>query len=340
MNDTSEPGGVVSAAPHDDLRPVIHPSIDDGAFLRTALKLISAVASIALHAGAAAAMLVWFEPKPGVISMATEAITVELVASDVIEAITFEALTATSAAASAPDVRAGSEHEAPAREQSDKVETSIAEPAKDVPEEIEPQATRAPTEMPVQEPEPTQANDDIPAQMTKLDDALSSAVPSPEEPPSKPADELPVKPEPAAPSSSEDAAPARTAPKPQATRQKTEASAPSRKGGAPSRRTKAAERSPARASASAGDAINYAAIVQARVASRRPVGPGHRGTVQIMFGISPSGALASASILRSSGDASLDQSVLAAVRSAAPFPPPPAGASPRQRSFSLRFRAQ
>jgi protein TonB len=80
--------------------------------------------------------------------------------------------------------------------------------------------------------------------------------------------------------------------------------------------------------------------VRARVASRRPHGQGQRGTVYITFGVSASGGLTFASISRSSGDPGLDRSVLAAVRSAAPFPAPPAGASLRQRQFSMPFHFQ
>lgn len=90
-------------------------------------------------------------------------------------------------------------------------------------------------------------------------------------------------------------------------------------------------------SASRGSAVNYAATVRARVASRRPSGAGRRGTVVVSFGVTTSGGLAYASVSRSSGNAGLDQSVLSAVRSAGPFPPPPPGAG-RQFSIPFHFR--
>ncbi len=66
---------------------------------------------------------------------------------------------------------------------------------------------------------------------------------------------------------------------------------------------------------------------------RRPRAP-DRGAVTVAFSISRSGALASASIARSSGSAALDRVALDHIRRAAPFPAPPPGA---QTSFSFEF---
>jgi protein TonB len=107
-----------------------------------------------------------------------------------------------------------------------------------------------------------------------------------------------------------------------------------RKGAAQTRTNKGSAASKGRASASTGSSINYAAIVRARVASRKPAGGGKRGTVVIAFGVSRSGGLSFASVSRSSGDPSLDRSVLAAVRGAGPFPVPPPGAGLR---FAMPF---
>lgn len=106
------------------------------------------------------------------------------------------------------------------------------------------------------------------------------------------------------------------------------------RGAASVRAKSGAQASAGRVSASSGSTLNYAALVRARVAGRRPGGNGGRGTVVVAFSVSRGGALNSARIARSSGNSSLDSSVLAAVRGAGPFPPPPATAN---LSFSMPF---
>ena len=91
-------------------------------------------------------------------------------------------------------------------------------------------------------------------------------------------------------------------------------------------------------SASPGRLLEYAAHVQARVARNKPAGRGFHGTAVVAFAITPSGSLAYASIARSSGKPGIDQAALSAVLSAAPFPPPPTGATPTQLQFSISFR--
>lgn len=79
----------------------------------------------------------------------------------------------------------------------------------------------------------------------------------------------------------------------------------------------------------------YSGKVRSRVLSRAPRGGAGRGTVTVSFSISSSGGLSSARVSRSSGNPGLDSKALSAVRSASPFPKPPAGA---RRSFSIPFR--
>ena len=62
-----------------------------------------------------------------------------------------------------------------------------------------------------------------------------------------------------------------------------------------------------------------------------------QATVVVAFGITAAGGLGYAKIARSSGDQHLDQASLSAVRGAAPFPQPPAGASAAQLRFSIPF---
>ncbi len=59
---------------------------------------------------------------------------------------------------------------------------------------------------------------------------------------------------------------------------------------------------------------------------------GAKGTATIGFVLDESGAVASVSLLRSSGEADLDSESLALVRRAAPFPPPPPEV---KRSFAI-----
>ncbi|WP_120502011.1 cell envelope integrity protein TolA [Roseovarius sp. EL26] len=62
-----------------------------------------------------------------------------------------------------------------------------------------------------------------------------------------------------------------------------------------------------------------------------------QGTAQVSFEINPDGTLAWVRVLRSTGSPDIDRAASAQVRSAAPFPPPPGGASKRM-SFVYRNR--
>jgi TolA protein len=112
------------------------------------------------------------------------------------------------------------------------------------------------------------------------------------------------------------------------------------KGGATSKGAAAAANQSGRVSASAGSILTYASQVRARVASHKPSGAGERGTAMVAFGVTTSGGLSYASISRSSGSAALDRLAIAAVRGAAPFSQPPAGASPSQLRFTIPFHFQ
>ena len=77
---------------------------------------------------------------------------------------------------------------------------------------------------------------------------------------------------------------------------------PKTKGAASARASIGAKQSTGRISASTGASMNYAAVVRARVAAHKPIGGGDRGTVVVAFGVSGTGALRSARIVRSSGN--------------------------------------
>lgn len=81
-------------------------------------------------------------------------------------------------------------------------------------------------------------------------------------------------------------------------------------------------------------ASNYPGEVMARIQRTRLARSPARGRVLVAFSVGANGGLASASVVRSSGNAALDQTALDHIRRAAPFPPPPAGA---QRQFSFEF---
>lgn len=109
------------------------------------------------------------------------------------------------------------------------------------------------------------------------------------------------------------------------------------KGGVAARGTSDRQSKGGKVSASAGSIVGYAARVRARVASNKPSSAGKRGTAVVSFGVTRGGGLAYARLARSSGNAALDQAAVSAVRRAAPFPAPPAGASASQLSFSVPF---
>lgn len=277
----------------------------------------SSAVSLLLHGSVLAAVLLLSEPEPGAAYLPTEAISIEIVPSDVLESAlaspTSDASVSASTAQSDPgtvDNVATTPSEQPEAVQ--KVEAQI--PA-------EPHNTEVPDAPSRSGDIPIEARDEKPTEPA-FEQATAVAEPAEISPlaaaPPQPAEKT-----------------TRAAPQARKSRQP-----PSKKGGVPSRAAKGSAPSRARVSASRGAVINYAAVVRARVASRRPPGPGKRGTVVVTFGVSRSGGLAFASISRSSGDSGLDRTVLSAVRGAAPFPTPPPGASPGQLRFRMPFYFQ
>lgn len=96
-----------------------------------------------------------------------------------------------------------------------------------------------------------------------------------------------------------------------------------------------ATKASARAVAGGGvSPASYAKAVMKKVrATKKKKGAG-RGAVVIGFTVAANGGLASVQIVRSSGNAALDQVGVDHIRRAAPFPAPPADAG---RSFSFEF---
>jgi TonB family protein len=95
-----------------------------------------------------------------------------------------------------------------------------------------------------------------------------------------------------------------------------------------------------RVSATTGSISNYASSVRARIARNKPGSGGRRGTVVVSLSVSTTGSLQSVRVVRSSGNGAIDNLALSAVRRSAPFPRPPAGARAGQLSFSIPFSFQ
>jgi TonB family protein len=110
-----------------------------------------------------------------------------------------------------------------------------------------------------------------------------------------------------------------------------------KKGTNSSRTLETAANKNGKATATPGEANQYAARVRSKIARNRPDGFNQRGTTIVAFVISNSGGLSQVSVASSSGNARLDQAALQAVRNSAPFPTPPPGLSQRQLTFSINF---
>ena len=82
---------------------------------------------------------------------------------------------------------------------------------------------------------------------------------------------------------------------------------------------------------------DYGEVVWAAIARHKPAGVSARGSAVVAFTLSSDGGLISLSVSRSSGNPGLDRAALAAVRAAAPFPPPPAGIDPADLVFGVPF---
>jgi len=272
----------------------------------------SAALSLLLHGSVLAAAFLWIESKPGAVTLPTEAISLELLETEVLEAV--ETSAAATAMASLDSVQSapGSTTE------------STAASAKAVPD-LKPLA-------PADQIEAKDASSDALRGVEMLTGALETDTPAGAERPDNA--RAAQEPHQISRETQSRKTPTRTAKLPEPTEPRKADSDAKKKGSASSRAAKGSSSAAGKVSASTGSALNYAALVRARVAARKPAGGGRRGTVVVAFGLSRSGGMSFASISRSSGDPMLDRSVLAAVRSAGPFPIPPPGAGLR---FAIPF---
>lgn len=279
---------------------------------RLRARTVSLCAGVALasHAAVGLALTVWGLRDTGTIVRPTDAISLELMASDVVEqSAQPEARAAPTSAAAVAPVEGSADERATA--------AASAEPEKKADEPIAPPAAPE-AETPGQEAEaPPLPVAPEPSEVPPM--ALHVPVPEPAAPAQQEA--KPVE----NPRPKRDERVRRRVEKPVKTADEIKTEQHRKQGGARSRGQAESRSAPARVSASAGDVSGYTARVRARVAANRPSGGGMRGTAFISFGISKSGGLTYARVARSSGNARLDQAALAAVRRSAPFPPPPAG---------------
>lgn len=264
--------------------------------------------SIAAHAAVASAFLVQPPNQTGNIKTPSQAISVELIATDVIDAVDVgdtDLATVSSAAAAGSAIS----------------EVQPVEAAEIEPRDVSDAANAA-------DVEETRATDDL--VVITGQSAAEIPVNRTRTPPKKVA----ARPPPAQKSTKEK--PKRQLQKANRQRDTKKASQnkSDRNASSGARVSNAKAGAKARLSASRGDIAGYAARVRARVAQRRPGGNGARGTVVVSFSISASGSVSSVQIRSSSGNRRLDSGALSAVRGAGPFPPTP---DRRRLSFSVPF---
>lgn len=90
-------------------------------------------------------------------------------------------------------------------------------------------------------------------------------------------------------------------------------------------------------SASQGDTEDYGARVWAWIGRHPPDAATGQGRVMVSLTIGPDGGLLEAVVSQSSGDPTLDEAALSAIRRAAPYPSPPPGLAPERRRFVVPF---
>jgi protein TonB len=290
---------------------------------RRTLLAVGAGLSLALHAGALLGVLAWKQEADelGVVTEASEAISVELVASPVVEAAQQPH---NASPPPAPEPTASVSGSTPSQAAHEK-----AEEKREAAEEVKPAAPVA----------------------TSTDEANSAvADDAPRRPEAEPVAEDGTN-EPREKASADEARIAK--PQEEEAQRETEARADTEReseerdkearqnaaaGGVTARALTGDGAGAAKASASTGALLEYAAHVRARLAGHKPSGRGRRGVAVVAFGLSPSGEIVYTDVARSSGNPALDRAAVAAVRDAAPFPPPPAGATPAQLQYSIPFK--
>jgi periplasmic protein TonB len=270
------------------------------------------IVSCTLHVAGAAAMLSSHAAMPdyGVISQLTDAISVEMTASTVIEAVEATASIATAAAAPTATQEGNPVPSSAAAVPLTKVEETAAE-------------------MP--ESETIKATEVMPDVARPRDEPLEVVRGA-----GQPSDLIATKAAERAEDEEQKKLQKKVKTKTEEVKVEQQQAAPQVSGGVTARSTAQAD-SQAKVSASRGSILSYAAGIRAKVARNKPSRLGCRGEVQVSFGVTPSGELGYATLVQSSGNPKLDEAAIEAIRRSAPFGPPPADAAPSQLRFSIPF---
>lgn len=107
-------------------------------------------------------------------------------------------------------------------------------------------------------------------------------------------------------------------------------------GGASSRAANEAIATDGSAGASSGQLSRYAIDVRLAIGRTKPPHHGGKGTVQIAFGLTETGAVRFAEVLRSSGSAKLDETAVRAIHHVN-FPTPPSSMTNKERTYVVPF---
>ncbi|HLN24868.1 MAG TPA: TonB family protein [Patescibacteria group bacterium] len=91
------------------------------------------------------------------------------------------------------------------------------------------------------------------------------------------------------------------------------------------------------AAATEDDLRLYGQTLWTRIIDHKPSHVRRQGRVHLSFTLARDGQLVASAVAASSGSDLLDQAALAALREAAPFPPPPEAVADRQLTFSIPF---
>jgi TonB family protein len=95
---------------------------------------------------------------------------------------------------------------------------------------------------------------------------------------------------------------------------------------------------PPRSAAQVGAVNRYVMELRQRLARNRPRGLHIRGVVMVTFAVLPDGNIEYVRMAKSSGNASIDEAALSAVRHSAPFPAPPGVMTSSERVFTIPYR--
>jgi protein TonB len=280
------------------------------------------ILSLALHGGVLAAGLAWAKSEPGAVNDLSEAISIEMTLTSVTESADDSPI---------PDAAASDASAALREGNSEAVESVEAVPSAEIEAKPPPAA-----EVAVVEPEavavpPPEGLEVIEGAHDGGEAAgRTSGDPQPTEPPK--ASKVEEREE--AKTERETVKP----PKPERAQSKDkQRTAALQQGGVTAKARSGSVASSGRVSASTGNLVSYKQRVNARVAGNKPGGSGARGTATVSFGVTISGSLSYARLIRSSGSPAVDGAAVAAVRRSGPFGPTPTG-GPLSFSFSFYFR--